>query len=95
MNQKLLETLDNISSKILDLIKEKYSNKEGFRVIDDREEMNFGRKKEYFLFEKGRDDFSFIWINNNLWQFRYCNINCSYEGNWKNPVEILNELLFK
>ena len=93
MNQKLLETLDNIPSEILDLIKEKYSNKEGFKVIDDREKMNFGRKKEYFLFEKGRDDFSFIWIDNNLWQFRYCNVKCSYESNWKNPVEILNEFL--
>lgn len=91
-------TVDNISKETLDKLVELYKDKKGFRINDDRETLIGGKPREYFLIgyenrEVSGVEFTFIWIGSNLWQFRYCNIHCGTEANWKNPQELLNELL--
>ena len=88
-----VESLDNISNEVLDLIKSKFGNNPEYSVIDNRGEVVFGKKRKYFLFSCGRDNFTYIWINNNLWQYRFCNIKCSQIALWENPLDILNKLL--
>lgn len=94
-----VNSLDNISNTMLDFIKDKFKDREGYRIIDDRDSTSFGKRREYFLLSnnslnnRARIEWSFIWIGNNLWQFNYCNTNCNSQANWKNPLDLLNELL--
>lgn len=98
---KKLESLDNITDEVLDLIVEKLGDKSGIRVLDDRETITFEKKREYFLVSNNgismrrheSVEWTFIWIGKNLWQFTYCNTLCMREDNWKNPLDLLNELL--
>lgn len=91
-----LNELDNISNTALDFIKKKFSNK-GYRILDERETLSFGKPKEYFLFSNHIDraevEWAFIWIGGNLWQFRYLNTKCMSKPSWVNPLELLNDLL--
>jgi len=90
-------TLENISEEVLDYIKDNLSVK--YRVSDKRASIIFGKRREYFLFSNDsmsrneNVEWCFIWIDNGLWQFSYCNTLCSTEPNWKNPLDLLNELL--
>ena len=101
-----LTSLDNIPEEYLDRIKELYlDDNQKYNISDERKEIcAFKRKsREYFLFSNcgpgisffkndTRIEFTFIWIENNLWQFRYLNPHTS-ESNWENPVDLLNKLL--
>lgn len=93
----VLESLDNISDDVLDLIKLKFSDKGSYRVLDDRKILSFGKPREYFLFSnfrgRGNLEWCFIWIGKNLWQFTYLNTECMSKGGWVNPLDLLNELL--
>jgi len=96
----MITSLDNISDKDLDKIKEKYKDHKGYVIRDERKELSFGKPKEYFLFgsadrsiHENDIEFTFIWIKNNLWQYRYLNIHCSEKAAWINPLALLNELL--
>lgn len=97
----MVSSVDNIDSKVLDKLKELYSNKDGYRIVDDREKEAFGRKREYFLIARvvsvkepeDRFEFTFIWIGKNLWQYRYLNTRCTEKSNWITPSELLNNLL--
>jgi hypothetical protein len=95
-----VNSLENISETMLDFIKKKFDDNPNFHIIDDRKRMAFGKPKEYFLFTnntanglRANLEFTFIWINNNLWQFTYCNTECVNKPSWKNPLDLLNELL--
>jgi len=94
-----IKNLDNITNETLDLIVEKFQNNICYRINDDRKTISFEKEREYFLFSNsgfGMDkhqEFTFIWIGKNLWQFRYTNVECTSKGYWKNPLELLNELL--
>lgn len=95
-----INSLDNISETMLDFIKKKFDNNPNFRIIDDRKTISFGKPKEYFLFAnnsanglRANLEFTFIWIGGNLWQFSYCNTECLTKPSWKNPLDLLNELL--
>lgn len=70
-----VQSLENIPNKVLDRIVELYSNDDNFRVIDERELLRCGEKKEYFLFAKDKNfgdlQWCFIWISNNISQ-RLC-----------------------
>lgn len=96
---KKLENLDNITDETLDLIVEKFKNNKQFRIVDDRKKIVFDKPREYFLFANSGFnmnrslEWTFIWIGKNLWQFRYCNTECNYKSSWKNPLDLLNELL--
>ena len=93
-------TVDNISQENLDKLVTKYSGKEGYTVRDEREEISFNEKREYFLFrfkntdyENPKPEYCFIWIGKNLWQFSYINTSCNSLALWVNPTELLNSLL--
>ena len=92
-----VQSLENIPNKVLDRIVELYSNDDNFRVIDERELLRCGEKKEYFLFAKDKNfgdlQWCFIWISNNIWQFSFGNPSCSHSPEWQNPLDILNEHL--
>ena len=94
-----IKSLENISSETLDKIVEKYKDNKGFRINDDRERISRGKKSGYFLFANNSMgmnktvEWTFIWIGCNLWQFRYCNTSCTSTASWKNPLDLLNELL--
>jgi len=72
-----IKNLDNITNETLDLIVEKFQNNICYRINDDRKTISFEKEREYFLFSNsgfGMDkhqEFTFIWIGKNLWQFRY------------------------
>ena len=93
-----IESIDNISNEVLDLLKEKLEGKSAYRVNDDRQQIVYGKKREYFLIANDRVlndgiEWTLIWIGRNLWQYRYCNRYCTYKAQWKNPVDIVNEIL--
>lgn len=92
--------LENISDQVLDFIKKKFDGKKGYRINDDRAKMSFGKRKEYFLFANNSADglranleWTFIWIEGGLWQFSYCNTECTSKPSWINPLDLLNNLL--
>lgn len=90
--------IDNISEEVLDQLAEKYTDHDEFTVLDERKKLSFGEPREYFLIRKNLKtisgvEYCFIWIGCNLWQFSYVNTACKSEGTWKNPIELLNELL--
>lgn len=92
-------SVDNIDNKVLDKLKELYQGVDQYRVVDNRERLSFGKRREYFLISNHQDrgdvEWTFIWIGKNLWQFTYCNVQCMSEAKWKNPLDLLNELLNK
>ena len=94
-----LKSVDNIDNEILDKLVKLYGKNKSIVIYDDRKTDSFGKPREYFLIrnktfmDENQMEWSFIWIGNNLWQFSYCNIHCKTEGHWKNPVDLLNELL--
>lgn len=97
-----LNSLDNISDKVLDKLALDYSNEDGFRITDQRKTFSHGKPRGYFLISRetynfsSSDrlvDFTFIWINNNLWQYNYLNVNCNKIGKWEDPLELLNKLI--
>ena len=101
-----LSNLDNIPEEYLERIKELYlDNTKEYRISDERKEICAFKKKprKYFLFSNcgpnisffnnnANIQFTFIWIENNLWQFSYVNPNTS-QSNWENPLDLLNKLL--
>ena len=96
-----VKSLDNIPSKVLDMLVEKYRDDDQFRINDDRTKQSHGEAREYFLISKKSIffedplEYTFIWIGKNLWQFTYLNTGCKREGIWRDPLEVLNELLNK
>lgn len=96
-----VKSLDNISDEVLDILAEKYKDDDQFRVTDDRTRQSNGKAREYFLIARRSLifgdplEYTFIWISKNLWQFTYLNTGCNREGIWRDPLEILNELLNK
>ena len=52
------------------------------------EVLEYEDKPNEFIFKS--DEITFHWIDGNLWQFKYYNTNCSNNGNWQNPVDIIN-----
>lgn len=98
MKKVFVKTLDNIDDKILDSIKEKFGKRQGYRISDDRlSKHGNGDFREYFLFACDSEnigyDFTFIWISNNIWQYRYENIYCKQKAHWIDPLLLLNNLL--
>lgn len=93
----VVESVDNISQKVLDTLVEKYGSNPEYRVVDERTKMSFGKSREYFLisnYVKRRDyEWTFIWIGDNLWQYSYLNTRCTSFGKWESPIDILNKLL--
>lgn len=84
--------VDNISNEILDRLKELYEGNDAFKVIDDRD------NREYFMirFEDKSNTsvlFTFIWIGNNLWQYKFINVHATTNGNWINPEKLLYKLV--
>ncbi len=98
-----MKTLDNISNEILDKLVKKYKDKKGFRVLDERKKIQFGKPKNYFLFSNTRInsfnsdgfEFTFIWIDGGLWQYKYLNTECGNLNHWRDPIEVLKEHLNK
>ena len=92
-----LTSLENIPEKVLDTLVEKYGNDPNYRVNDDRARLSFGKRREYFLISNHLNraslEWTFIWIDNGLWQFRYLNTQCGQKVAWENPLDILNKLL--
>lgn len=96
-----VESLDNISDEVLDYLRDTYQHKKGFRVNDDRKGKLGREDRNYFLINNdGRSlkdtdgvEYTFIWIDNNLWQYRFVNVYVSSKGLWKSPLQVLNELL--
>jgi hypothetical protein len=92
-------SLDNINQKVLDALVEKYKDDPIYRISDERKSLSFGKPREYFLIAndgRGRNsnpEWTFIWIGDNLWQFRYINTQCNSKSKWENPIDILNKLL--
>ena len=90
----ILTSLDNIPDSVLDKLVELYASDPKYRIVDERLKISFDKPAEYFLLEKkGSIEITFIWIHNNLWQYRYLNESCSSTANWKDPLQLLNELL--
>ncbi len=90
----ILTSLDNIPDNVLDKLVELYDSDPKYRIVDERLKISFDKPAEYFLLEnKGSIEITFIWIHNNLLQYRYLNESCSSTANWKDPLQLLNELL--
>lgn len=96
---KKLKTLNNIPEEVLDTLRDKYSDAPYFRVNDDRDRVAFNRRRGYFLISKDHSkgestiEFTFIWIDNNIWQIRFLNTGCSENGVEFDPLATINELL--
>lgn len=98
-----LDAIEPITNDVLDKIKEHYEGKKWFRIND---HISHGDER-YFLLQKiseyteeGRGipgnkniEYTFVWIGKGLWQFRYLNTHCVESNNWKEPLEILNNLI--
>ena len=94
-----VDSLENIPEKVLDALAEKYGDNPAYRVTDERANISLGKRREYFLISNdGRTrkgfgaEWTFIWIDNGLWQFRYLNTQPN-KARWVNPLELLNSLL--
>lgn len=92
-----VKSLDNIPEKVLDTLVQKYGNDPKYRVRDERKQISFGKPREYFLISNHLNidhlRWTFIWIDNGLWQFNYLNPQCGNKVTWENPLDILNNLL--
>jgi hypothetical protein len=96
-----VDSLDNISNKVLDTLRDKYKDDPNIRINDDRKSLSFGKSREYFLISKDTADirdvesleWTFIWIGSNLWQYRFLNVHCNTKQGWVDPLELLNSLL--
>jgi len=94
--------IDNIDQKVLDILVEKYKDDPNYFISDERKTLSFDKPREYFLIRKQplaamQDgvEFTFIWIGDNLWQYRYLNTKCRSQSKWINPTELLNSLINK
>jgi len=96
-----VDSLDNISNEVLDTLRDKYKDDPNIRINDDRESLSFGKTRDYFLISKDDSnitdiesfEWTFIWIGNNLWQYRFLNVHCKSGSGWVDPLKLLNELL--
>jgi hypothetical protein len=92
-----IQSLDNISEKVLDALAEKYKDDPTIKVMDERKILSFGKPREYFLIRNHNRradlEWTFIWIGDNLWQFSYMNTQCGQKASWVDPLTLLNSLL--
>lgn len=98
MNGVVVTSLDNISNDVLDKLAATYIGDPNYKVLDERKVTSFGEPREYFLISRVEKDtqtgvYTFIWIHNNLWRYRYLNTECGTVGGWVDPLLILNNLL--
>lgn len=89
MNKQTL----TITEKQKEILKKLYTNKKDFRISEHDSSGN-----PYFLFSKGTSgtegfEFTFIWIGDFLWQYKYFNSSCTAINHWINPDDLLNKLL--